>query len=83
MKLIALRTYEKYIAKGSGNRLERRFVIDFTNTHVFYEELLELTVGTCIMESEPIKKQVGLKDWNIWVKTARICRTNPTGKTHE
>jgi hypothetical protein len=77
VELTAYRIYEKYTAGVSGNRLERRFVIDFTNTHVFYEELLEPIVGTCIVESEPIKKQVGLKDWNKWVKTARLCPTKP------
>ena len=69
MELIAYKTYEKYVTRG----LERRFVLDFTNTHVFYEELLEPTVDTCTMESEPVKKQVSLKDWNIWAKTARLC----------
>ena len=64
------RTYKRHILGDSSWRLERRLVLDATDTHVLYEVLFDQSTGT-VVEQEPIRQQVSIKNWNIWARLAR------------
>ena len=63
--------YEKHAVVESGFRLERRRVLDANDTQVLYEIVLDPPEGTHV-ELMPERKQVGIKDWKLWAKTASI-----------
>lgn len=63
--------YQRYITTKGVYSLERRLIIDATDTHVFYEELFEKSTSITV-EVDPVhnQKQVGIKSWKIWARTA-------------
>ena len=58
-------TYEKYVNEDDWH-LERRLVLDVTETQVLYEIVFVDPPEGTYVESEPIRKQVSLKDWKTW-----------------
>jgi len=65
--------YRKHVTADTTWRLERRLILDATDTQVFYEELFEAPIGTTV-EYDPIshQKQIGIKAWKLWVRTATL-----------
>jgi hypothetical protein len=65
--------YERYSVDGSVWVHERRKIISINTAHVCYELLIPEDIGTTTAEvAERIIKQIKRKDWNYWVKLARL-----------
>ena len=65
--------YRKHITTNTTWRLERRLILDATDTQVFYEELFNDPIGITV-EDDPIphQKQIGIKAWRLWARTATL-----------
>ncbi len=60
-----------------GYRVERRLILDVTETCVFYQVVYDQPEGTCVEHDYiPDQQQASMKEWRDWAKLARKSNGN-------
>ena len=70
MRPIAGKTYERYVLDDSEWNVDRRLVLDVTDTEVLYRTIFDEPEGTYV-ETTNLSNTATMKQWLLWAKLAR------------